>query len=388
MKSEQKLALKPLCTKDAMVALWRQIRKIKTDTQDDDAVMKAIEELERCDAAEYLALKELCRDEEGCSLGGLPLVLVQAGSYIAQFQCSIAHYHNIFKNSNRTDDMRDIMKNTLEMKPVRESQRSIWTTWRISVGQLSTEAYSVLLAMAMLGPGGVEDVIVKEIVKGVTGDEGGNIDRMFRNVVVEELAHGSSLVCRNEAEGRQEGWMYNMHRLVRGFILSETKRGSELWNEMYCVSLVTLHEVVVTELQKEDKSFEEFPNVFGDSHRQIASHTSALVDHHTLPSQAVEIQHISKVEDIHEYSGLVMEFMGKAEEEVQVWERLATILHHQQAANPRKGCTRGLLDMWHGHRRRKALKTKSHLCTIISEMHSTEMESSMTQFLCTRSVWT
>ncbi len=43
--------------------------------------------------------------------------------------------------------------------------------------------------MAMLGPGGVGEVIVKGIVRGVRGDEGDSVDRMFREIVVEELMH-------------------------------------------------------------------------------------------------------------------------------------------------------------------------------------------------------
>ncbi len=42
MRSEQKLVLEPLCARDAMVALWRQIRKIEANDADDDGVMNAI----------------------------------------------------------------------------------------------------------------------------------------------------------------------------------------------------------------------------------------------------------------------------------------------------------------------------------------------------------
>ncbi len=90
MTSDQKLVLKPLCVEDAMVALWRQVRKMKTDIADDNRVINTIKELERDNAKEYRALNELCGDEEGCSLGGLPLALFQAGMYMARFKCSFS----------------------------------------------------------------------------------------------------------------------------------------------------------------------------------------------------------------------------------------------------------------------------------------------------------
>ncbi len=144
MMSEQRLALEPLCAEDAMVALWRQIRKIRTDVEDDDLVMNGINVLERTDGAEYRALKELCGDEGRCSLGGLPLALVQTGTCMARFDCSIARYVNMFKSASKIEDMQDIMWTTDGVKPIQESQRSVWTTWQISVRQLSNEAYTVL----------------------------------------------------------------------------------------------------------------------------------------------------------------------------------------------------------------------------------------------------
>ena len=345
MKRDQKLVLGPLCAEDAMVALWRQIQKIEMGDADDAEVINSIKELERDNAKEYRALKELCGDEGGCCLGGLPLALVQAGTYMARFECSFVEYLHMFQNANRIEDMQDIMKNTEEVKLIRESQKSIWTTWKISVEKLSQKGYAVLRVIAMLGQGGVGEAIVKEIVKGLARDEEGCVERMFRNVVVEELIHGSSLICRDEEGQRQEQWTYKMHRLVRRFIVSDMERGSALWNELYSVALVTVHERVESELEKEGKSFAEFPDIFGSNHHEFVSHATALVDHHTLPGQGGEIRHVSKVEDIHRYSAEVMEFMGRVEEEVQMWTRYVDLLHHRQAANKRENCNGLLLDI-------------------------------------------
>ncbi len=88
MKSDQELVLEPLSEEDAMVALWRQSQSIKTSEQDDEEVMTKIKELEGENQVEYHALKDLCRDEGGHGHGGLPLALVQAGSFIARFKYS------------------------------------------------------------------------------------------------------------------------------------------------------------------------------------------------------------------------------------------------------------------------------------------------------------
>ncbi len=357
MTNEQKLVLEPLCAGDAMVALWRQVRKIKTSTEDDDEAMNTIVKPESDNITDYRALMELFGDEVESSLGGLPLALVQAGTYIVRFECLFSEYLNLFRNPGRTEDMYDILRSTEDSKPIRESQRSIWTTWRISVERLSDKAYSILRAMAMLGPDGVEERIVKRIVKEVTGEKS-NVDRMFRSLVMEDLIHGSSLICRDEGEREQGGEKYRMHRLVRRFVVSDVERGSTLWNEAYSAALVAVHEIVQTELKHDGYSFRTLPDVFGNCHRKIVNHTTALVQHHMLPTQRDEVQNVSEVEDLHLYIGKAIEFMGEIEEEVEVWKRLVDILHNRLAEHRRRSFIESLLDCWHGRNQGCDLKSR------------------------------
>ncbi len=114
--------------------------------------------------------------------------------------------------------------------------------------------------------------------------------------------------------------------------MSDMERGFASWNEVYCVALITVHGAVQTVLKKEGNSFAQLPDTFGSNHHEFMLHVTALIEHHTLPAQGAEIRDVSKVEDIHRYSGSTFESMGKAEEEVEVWERLLDILHHRQAA--------------------------------------------------------
>ncbi len=225
--------------------------------------------------------------------------------------------------------------------------------------QLLKTAYAVLQAMALLGLGGVGEGIVRGIVKGAAGSEGDNVGRMFRKVVIEELVHGSSLICRDEGQREgQGGCLFAMHRLVRRFILSDMQRGSALWNELYRIALVAVLEAVEKELKKDGKSFEELPYVMSNNNSEISAHAIALVRHHALPAQGAEIRDVAKVEDIHRYYGSIMEFMGNAEEAVQVWERLVDILHYLQARSRRNSYIGRLFDMGNRRNRKRELKSR------------------------------
>ncbi len=84
MKSDQELVLEPLYDEDGMVALWRQSLLIETREQSDGEIVAKIKKLEGDNRVEYCALMELCADKSEHALGGLPLALVHAGSFIAR----------------------------------------------------------------------------------------------------------------------------------------------------------------------------------------------------------------------------------------------------------------------------------------------------------------
>ncbi len=366
LRSEQKMVLEPLCREDAMVALWRRVRKIETSDADDDTVMNSIRELERDDSEEYLALRELCGDADTCGLRRLPLALVHAGTYMARFDFSFSKYRNLYKNTNRMEHIEVGASTREEVNPILKLQRSIRVTWKINMSQLSAQTYAVLRAIAMLGLTSVGEAVMKGIVKiivkeaiGDEGqdepDEGSTVEGTFEKIVIEELVNGSSLIRRVGERERQEGSLFRMHGLVRRFVLGDMERGSAIWNEVYNVALVTVHAGVETELRNEGRSFEELPEIFGSNHRDFATHARALVEHHTLPVLGDEIRHASEVEDIFRYSGNVMVHLGKAEEEIQVWKRLLAILHYQEV---NRGYVERLFDMLYRRNRGKDLKSR------------------------------
>ncbi len=330
MKSDQKLVLEPLCVEDAMVTLWRQSRVVETGDADDEEVMNEIRELEGSDSAEYCALKEICGDDGAKSLEGLPLALVQAGNYIARFECSFAEYLDLFQSATKEEDLQNLMQKTVDLTPMRESQRSVWTTWRISVQQLSEKANAVLRSMAMLGQVSVGEPILNGILKEVAGCTVGTTEGMFKNAMLQELVHGSSLIYCDDRRGCEQR-KYRMHRLVRRFILIDMEQDSNIWNKVYSLSLLAIHKVVKAELEREGGSFAMLPDAFGGKHDEFVAHALALIDHFPIPGQARDIPHVSKVEDIHRYCIMVTTFVGKTMESVHVSKHLLSILHHRQA---------------------------------------------------------
>ena len=147
-----------------------------------------------------------------------------------------------------------------------------------------------------------------------------------------------------------------MHRLVRRFILNDMVCGSALWNDVFRLVLPAVYEAVKIELEKEGSSFDELPDVFESKHRELSVHTLALVHHYVVPARSSEIRDVAEVKRIYLYCGFVMQFMGKSEEGVKIWEQLLTILLDQQAGTPSTCSTDDLSEMSSHEIRRKELK--------------------------------
>lgn len=159
------MALQLLSNEDAMAVFWRLVQVLETEDADDDVVLAEINKLKEDNVVECYALKELCGDDGAQSLGGLPLGLVQAGTYIGRFECSFEEYLSLFKNANKIEDMDNIKEKSEQLSLICEAQRSILATWKISVERLSAKAYGILRAMSMMGAVPIAELIVKGILK-------------------------------------------------------------------------------------------------------------------------------------------------------------------------------------------------------------------------------
>ena len=87
------------------------------------------------------------------------------------------------------------MGNLQQLVPIREEQKSMMRTWRISVEGLSDVVYSVLRGIQMCRQSPDAESIVNGILKAMKNDNE-SVSIMFRNVFVKELVHDSSLICR------------------------------------------------------------------------------------------------------------------------------------------------------------------------------------------------
>ncbi len=95
-----------------------------------------------------------------------------------------------------------MMNKTEELKSIRKSQQSIWTTWKISVQKLLEKSSTVLRAMAILDQGGIGEVIVNKILKLATAYGDSNVKGTFRKVIVNKIMHDSSLIGTRKTEKR------------------------------------------------------------------------------------------------------------------------------------------------------------------------------------------
>ena len=322
MKGEQRLLLGCLSEEDAMIVLWRQVRMIRTDEADDKAVMDEIEKLGEENCNEYSAMKELCSRNWTHSLGGLPLALVQAGKFIGKYEYSFERYLELYENANEKYNLKSIMKNLENITPIRDEQRSILTTWQISVERLSAKAYKVLRAMAMLGAAPVSEPIVKLMLEkasdGIDSEE-----TTFREVFMEELVFGSSLVYREEGN---KFYSYGMHRLVRGFVLSNMERGTEVWNDTFNLALLSIHKRVEEVLEADDKGFDDLPDFYelhrSEHHLEFLQHTCSLIDHYSLPSGGHEIKNFSEMVQLMKFTSKLCHESYNWWEEKKVLESL------------------------------------------------------------------
>ncbi len=150
--------------------------------------------------------------------------------------------------------------------------------------------------------------------------------------------------------------MYKMHRLVQLFILNDLRQGTTMWNDVHGLALLAVHKEVETELRKKGNSFSKLLDIFEDNHVEFAAQSLALVRHYVYSESDCENRNVSEVEDTHEYTGRVMEFMRKSEEGVEVWEDLLVILNNQQAGNRRRSLIQRLQDVWYRRNRGKVVK--------------------------------
>lgn len=80
------------------------------------------------DEAEYGALDRIAGDERSYSLGGLPLALINAGSYCYGNEISFREYIDLYEEAQKVGDLKEAMDKARNYGIVTEYQLGIWTT--------------------------------------------------------------------------------------------------------------------------------------------------------------------------------------------------------------------------------------------------------------------
>lgn len=137
MDFEQKLALKPFSSNMAMVILWRWKNSKKSSTVSDKPVLAQLEMLKAWEL-KHTALENLVGRLE---LGGIPLALIQAGSFVQQNRIWSYGYFNIYEARRKRGDLCPILHKINACGIVHVEQQSIWTTCTYNSNTTSVWAF-------------------------------------------------------------------------------------------------------------------------------------------------------------------------------------------------------------------------------------------------------
>lgn len=173
------------------------------------------------DPDEYGSISELGGSTEKHGLLKLTLGLAEVGIYVSCYNLSFTEYVVTYRNMRLKGSPQRLYRDVEEDVQVSETQRSLWTTWKINVTGLSEIAQVVLRAFALFNTQYVPVELVQELDSRFVSDP-----TLFRDVVHEELINQGSLL---ECNGVNCG----VHPLVREFILFNTKHNKELFNNVW-----------------------------------------------------------------------------------------------------------------------------------------------------------
>lgn len=132
MHENQNIVLGPLSLIDAMCVLWRYRESLMTTSSDDVSILEAVNRFKSENGKEYSALQQLCGYEWRCSLAGLTLALVQAGTFISIRKCKFSDYLQRYQKAEGKLELELILPETNDSK-LRKEQRAILKTWSINM---------------------------------------------------------------------------------------------------------------------------------------------------------------------------------------------------------------------------------------------------------------
>lgn len=315
MKLEQKLELKPLSVIMEMVVLWRWRNAKKCVSTSDEEALAQLELLKASNMKEYDALQNLIRS----FLGGIPLALLQAGSYIQQHRVLFFDHLHIYEAMRQRAALNPIMSTNEACEVLHDEQRSIWTTWKISLSTMTNKARRTLNVIALCSNFEIVSSLIKKVVDEIR-DEIFPLEVAYLNLVMGQLVAKGSLLQVRTGLGEE---VFDVHPLIREFIRIDLNAKEE--------ELMRAVEVGVDSIQFWIKQW--CSNVRSPS-EEMLENIRKVVDHAmriTLPCfdetlEKIEVCNTARAIDLVFFTQRSLEHMGRLDETAQISKKLMKLL--------------------------------------------------------------
>lgn len=270
MVAEQKVSLKPMNRNDAMVTLMRRKKKLLSARVSNAEVEERVKQLETQDPVEYNALCDLASEKEECGMAGLPLALVQTGSFMNKKKMSFAVYLKLYTTERNSPDVQRLLLKAEETGLEDPRKQTVLNIWKISTDSLSELARSVLGPFALFDSQPVPRTLVRRLDSNFC-----DVELMYDEVVEGELVDGISRL--QEAETETES-CYQMHQLRHQFITLGTREDESCFRETWARAINALHYCTADALSSTGDSFSWPPNDhYSQLSRNILPHTNKVL---------------------------------------------------------------------------------------------------------------
>ena len=111
-----------------MIVLWRWKNNLLPSLVSDNQVRDELEALKNNDEVEYRALFGLAGNAKEHGLGGLPLAIAQAGSFVYKMCITFARYIELYNQKRKTANVTRVFIPVDVRGLEYEHQCTVWTT--------------------------------------------------------------------------------------------------------------------------------------------------------------------------------------------------------------------------------------------------------------------
>lgn len=175
----------------------------------------------------------------------------------------------------------------------------------------------------MFGPIKIDDSLAIAVLESVDANHK-LVRQRFMYLVKAELASGSSML---EHIFVQEEKRYEIHRIVRMFIHTDSGICSDLWNIPVYTAVMAIHRTVRLTLQEENDGFYNLLDILQGRHLIYLEHADFVVRNlGSLSSHRHSENFISMIMDPHEYIGHANKLLVKETRNVEIFGRLEYLL--------------------------------------------------------------